>query len=116
MKFQWSLLVGLIFAIIIALFAVYNVEAVPVNYIFGTAQWPLILVILGFALLGALLSGTVAIYRSFKLSRKLKHLEVELKKKEATIEGLQNELFAQQEKSVEALEEPEIIKDVNTTI
>jgi uncharacterized integral membrane protein len=50
MKFQWSLLIGLIFAVIIAVFAVVNVDTVPVNYVFGNAEWPLILVILGSAL------------------------------------------------------------------
>lgn len=108
MKFQWSLLFGLLFAVIIALFAVYNVDSVPVNYVFGTAEWPLILVILGSALLGALLSGTVAIYRSFVLSRKVKHLEKELEKKEASINALQNEIIVHQEqlpKVTEVIEE-----------
>ena len=116
MKFQWSLLFGLLFAIIIALFAVYNVDTVPVNYVFGTAQWPLILVILGSALLGALLSGTVAIYRSFVFSRKVKHLGKELEKKEATIGVLQNEVIAYKEKPVEFSKRPVTVKDENTTI
>lgn len=111
MKFQWSLLFGLLFAVIIALFAVYNVDSVPVNYVFGTAEWPLILVILGSALLGALLSGTVAIYRSFVLSRKVKHLEKELEKKEASINALQNEIIVHQEQLPKVTE----VKEENTT-
>lgn len=116
MKFQWSLLFGLIFAVIIALFAVYNVDSVPVNYVFGTANWPLILVILGSALLGALLSGTVAIYRSFVLSRKVKHLEKDLENKEASISALQNEIGVYQEKSLQVTKKPTEIKDENTKI
>jgi len=116
MKFQWSLLFGLLFAIIIALFAVYNVDVVPVNYVFGTAQWPLILVILGSALLGALLSGTVAIYRSFVLARKVKHLEKELELKDASIGSLQNELVAQKDSQQSSFSEKVIVKDNNTTI
>ncbi|SDM81516.1 Uncharacterized integral membrane protein [Psychrobacillus sp. OK028] len=116
MKFQWSLLFGLLFAIIIALFAIYNVDTVPVNYVFGTAKWPLILVILGSALLGALLSGSVAIYRSFVLSRKVRHLEKEMEKKDATIGVLQNEVVAYKEKPVEFFEEPVTVKDENSTI
>lgn len=112
MKFQWSLLFGLLFAVIIALFAVYNVDSVPVNYVFGTAEWPLILVILGSALLGALLSGTVAIYRSFVLSRRVKHLEKELEKKEASINALQNEIIVHQERLPKVTE----VKEENTTI
>lgn len=97
MKLQWSLLFGLIFAVIIALFAVNNVEKVPVNYVIGTAQWPLILVILGSALLGALLSGSIAIYRSFVLTRKVRNLEKELEKKNASINDFQH---VQQEKQL----------------
>ena len=115
MRFQWSLLFGLLFAIIIALFAIYNVDNVPFNYVVGTAQWPLILIILGSALLGALLSGSVAIYRSFVLSRKVKHLEKELVKNEATIGFLQNEVIAYKEKPYEFLEEAVTVKDENTT-
>ena len=36
MKFQWTWLIGLLFAIIIAVFSVLNVDTVPVNYAFGT--------------------------------------------------------------------------------
>ncbi|PUB12282.1 lipopolysaccharide assembly LapA domain-containing protein [Paenisporosarcina sp. OV554] len=94
MKFQWSLLLALIFAIIVAIFAVVNVDDVPVNYVFGTAQWPLILVILVSALLGALVSGSVAIFRSFVLQRRVKHLEKDNTAKESLIATQQNEISA----------------------
>lgn len=112
MKLQWSLLLGLLFAIIIAIFAVYNVEAVPVDYVFGTAEWPLILVILGSALLGSLISGMIAMYRSFVLARKVKQLEKELKKKDTTIETLQNNMVAYEEKRT--IEEDTVQPDENT--
>lgn len=94
MKFQWSLLFALIFAVIVAVFAVVNVDVVPVNYFFGTAQWPLILVILGSALLGALVSGSVAIFRFFVLQRRVSHLEKDNTMKEALIATQQNEIYA----------------------
>lgn len=94
MKFQWSLLFALIFAIIVAIFAVVNVDSVPVNYVFGTAEWPLILVILGSALLGAIVSGSVAIFRSFVLQRKVKQLEKDNTVKESVIATQQNEISA----------------------
>ena len=94
MKFQWSLLLALIFAVIVAVFAVVNVEDVPVNYVFGTAQWPLILVILVSALLGALVSGSVAIFRSFVLQRRVKQLEKDNTAKESLIATQQNEISA----------------------
>jgi len=94
MKFQWSLLLALVFAIIVAIFAVVNVDSVPVNYVFGTAQWPLILVILGSALLGAIVSGSVAIFRSFVWQRRVKQLEKDNTVKESLIAAQQNEISA----------------------
>ncbi len=94
MRFQWSLLLALIFAVIVAIFAVVNVDDVPVNYVFGTAQWPLILVILVSALLGALVSGSVAIFRSFVLQRRVKHIEKDNTAKESLIATQQNEISA----------------------
>ena len=92
MKFQWNLLLGLLFAIIIAIFAVFNVDAVQVNYVFGKAQWPLVLVILGAALLGAMVSGFVAMFLSFQSSRRIKELQKEMTIKELTIAAQQNEI------------------------
>jgi len=92
MKFQWNLLLGLLFAIIIAIFAVVNVDAVQVNYVFGQAQWPLILIILGAALLGAMVSGFVAMFLSFQSNRRIKELMKEMTTKELTIATQQNEI------------------------
>ncbi|MGE6488318.1 LapA family protein [Paenisporosarcina sp. NPDC076898] len=94
MKLQWSLLFALIFAVIVAIFAVVNVDEVPVNYVFGTASLPLILVILGSALLGALVSGSVAIFRSFVLQRRVRQLEKDNTAKESLIAAQQNEISA----------------------
>ncbi|MDX1771078.1 MAG: lipopolysaccharide assembly protein LapA domain-containing protein [Planococcaceae bacterium] len=124
MKFQWSLLIGLIFAVIIAVFAVVNVETVPVNYVFGNADWPLILVILGSALLGALLSGSVAIFRSFVLQRRVKHLEKEVTSKESLIATQQNEISTLQKNEPVRYQDAEPVgyqdskpaADQNTTI
>ncbi len=124
MKFQWSLLIGLIFAVIIAVFAVVNVETVPVNYVFGNAEWPLILVILGSALLGALLSGSVAIFRSFVLQRRVKHLEKEVTSKESLIATQQNEISMLQKNEPVRFQDAEPVvyqdskpaADQNTTI
>ncbi|AYC29723.1 LapA family protein [Paenisporosarcina cavernae] len=114
MKFQWSLLMALLFAVIVAIFAVMNVDTVPVNYAFGTAEWPLILVILGSALLGALISGSVAIFRSFVLQRKVNQLEKELAEKEGLLATKQNEIAAYEKSS--SIQEDAILTDENTTI
>ena len=92
MKFQWTWFFALIFAILIAVFSVVNVAAVPVNYVFGTAQWPLVLVILGAALLGAIISGLIGIFRSIFIKKRMNELLKEINTKEVLIADQQNEI------------------------
>jgi len=79
LKIQWTLIFALAFALLIAVFAVINVSPVQVNYVFGTADIPLILVILGSALLGGFIVGMFGIIIQFKLQRKVRQLEAQLK-------------------------------------
>lgn len=58
-------------------FAVINVRAVEVDYLFGTAEWPLILVILGSVLMGALIVFSAGIFQVMKLKREIKMLRKE---------------------------------------
>jgi lipopolysaccharide assembly protein A len=76
-KFQWNLILGLIFALVVAIFAVINVDPVRVNYLFGEAEWPLILVIIGSVLMGGLIVGSVGLFRLFVVQRKVKALQKE---------------------------------------
>jgi lipopolysaccharide assembly protein A len=78
-KGQWTLILALIFALIVAVFAVINVDPVEVNYLFGTANWPLILIILSSVLMGGIIVASVGIFRMFVLQRKIKQLEKENK-------------------------------------
>lgn len=78
MKMQWTLVVGLVFAIIIAVFATVNVEKVPVDYVFGEAYWPLILVILGSLFVGFIISFCFSAYRMFSGQRQTKAAKKEL--------------------------------------
>lgn len=80
MKFQWALLFGFLFALIVAVFAVINVDNVTVNYLFGESQWPLILVILGSVLMGGMIVGSVGLVRIYSLQRKVKILKKENEK------------------------------------
>ena len=100
MKTQWLLLVGLVFAIIIAVFSVVNVDPVPVNYVFGETEFPLILVILASALLGALMSGVIALARGYTLQHKVKGLQKEVAVKESLIATQQNEIAEYQKAGV----------------
>lgn len=77
MKGQWGIVVGLLFALIIAVFSVVNVDPVQVNYVFGTSEWPLVLVILGSVLMGAILVLGFGMVKYYKLSREVKRLRKE---------------------------------------
>jgi uncharacterized integral membrane protein len=75
MRGQSAFIIGIIAAIIIAIFAVINVDPVPVNYMFGTSEWPLILVILGSVFLGAAVAGAMGMVRILKLQSEVKRLK-----------------------------------------
>ena len=77
MKTQWSLLLGIIFAILVAIFAIMNVEPVEVDYYFGTSHWPLILVVLGSVLAGVVIMGAVGTARIVALKRELRKVRKE---------------------------------------
>ncbi|ASS66854.1 MULTISPECIES: lipopolysaccharide assembly protein LapA domain-containing protein [unclassified Paenibacillus] len=78
MKTQGLLISGLVFALLIAIFAVINVDPVRVNFMFATTSAPLILVILISALLGGLSIGLFGIIRQYRLQREIKGLKREL--------------------------------------
>ncbi|MDQ0269862.1 LapA family protein [Cytobacillus purgationiresistens] len=78
MKNQWVILLGIVFTLIVAIFAVINVDPVTVNYLFGQSNWPLILVILGSVLMGGLIIGSVGIVRVFNLQKQVNGLKKEL--------------------------------------
>jgi len=48
-----------------------------VNYLFGVAEWPLVLIILGSVLMGGIVVGGVGIVRMYKLQLELKRLREE---------------------------------------
>jgi putative membrane protein len=78
-KLQWYVILGIIFALIVAVFAVVNVDKVDVNYVFGTAHWPLILVILGSVAMGGIIVGSVMAVRIITLTKQMKELKKEHK-------------------------------------
>ncbi|MDO8225996.1 LapA family protein [Bacillus cabrialesii] len=79
MNKQWTIIFALIFTLIVAIFAVINVRSVEVDYLFGRSEWPLILVILGSVLMGALIVYSVGIFQVMKLKREIKTLRKENK-------------------------------------
>lgn len=88
MKIQWNLILALLFALIVAILAVVNVEPVLVDYVFGTAELPLILIIFSSALLGGLIIGSIGLFRNFMLQRQVKLLTKEKAQLEETLQEL----------------------------
>ncbi|WP_100331689.1 LapA family protein [Bacillus xiapuensis] len=74
MKTQSALLLGVAFALIVAVFAVINVEPVTVNYLFGKSEWPLVLVIIFSVFMGGFISFSLSVFRTISLRRQNKVL------------------------------------------
>jgi len=91
MKRQWSLILAIIFAIIIAIFAVINVEPVEVDYLFGKAEWPLVLIILGSVFMGGFIIASAGVVRILTIHRRLKVAEKENAKLKTELETLKDE-------------------------
>ncbi|WP_404458765.1 lipopolysaccharide assembly LapA domain-containing protein [Sutcliffiella horikoshii] len=86
MKTQWYLLAGVLFTIVVAIFAVLNVAPVEVNYLFGTAEWPLVLVILFSTLMGIVIAGSIGIYQVVKVKRQMQQKHSGVSGKTAGVE------------------------------
>lgn len=78
MKGQTYVIISIILIILVAVFAVTNVDAVEVNYLFWVIESPLILVILFSVLMGGLLVGTAASVRLYQLKKENKELQKKL--------------------------------------
>nr|WP_308314940.1 lipopolysaccharide assembly protein LapA domain-containing protein [Bacillus sp. V33-4] len=88
LRVQWILLLGILFALLVAVFAVINVEPVTVNFFFGRSEWPLILVILGSVFMGGMIIGSVGLFRIYVMQRKIKLLEKENERLRTETEGI----------------------------
>lgn len=80
MRGQTYIISALVFALIVAIFAVINVDPVEVNYLFTTGEAPLILVILISVLMGGLITGGFGIFHLLRLQREMKILKEENEK------------------------------------
>lgn len=66
------LIFTLLVALFVAIFAVQNAAPVAINLFWIVAEVPLVLVILGSVLAGAIIVFLIAIWREFRLKRKVK--------------------------------------------
>src|SRR5690625_4719733 len=82
MKGQTYVILSIIVLIIVSVFAVSNVDAVNVNYLFWQGHSPLILVILFSVLMGGVITAMASSLRYFRLKRENKSLQITNKKLE----------------------------------
>lgn len=106
MKNQWTLIIGLLFAILIAVFSVVNVRPVSVSFLFTQVQMPLVLVILGSALIGAIISGSVALFKRMAYQKEIKMLKAEIAEKEELLRQEQLRIIPREE-----VQERDIVED-----
>ncbi len=69
MKGQGFFILGLIFALIIAVLAVINNDPVQFNYVFGSQKWPLILIILTTAVFGGVVCCFIELCKNCSIKR-----------------------------------------------
>ncbi|GAB1772355.1 DUF1049 domain-containing protein [Priestia megaterium] len=98
MKGQSFFILGLIFALIIAVLAVINNDPVQFNYVFGSQKWPLILIILTTAVFGGVMAASLSFV-------KIVQLRGQVKQKNKRIAELEEEI--KQHKPVEPVVEEE---------
>lgn len=82
MKKQWGTIVALILIVIVAFFAVLNVESVPVSFGFTEVTWPLIMIILGSLFIGALTTVLISTSTTYRNKKELKNGKKELENAE----------------------------------
>lgn len=87
MKNQWRVYLSLFFAFIIVIFAILNNQMVTVNYGFGQFEAPLVLIIFGSALIGAISVSFIATSATWRQKKKLKKLQKELANYHETFEA-----------------------------
>lgn len=92
MKMQWVLVIGLLFAIVVSIFATVNVTEVPINYVFGEARWPLVLVIFGSVFTGVIISFCFSLFRIFSSRQQVKSIQKELEVACSIINEKKNEI------------------------
>jgi lipopolysaccharide assembly protein A len=87
---QVFMLVGLVFAIIIAIFAVQNTQPVSVTFLtFQSAQLSLSIVVLVSAAIGAVLTFVLGIWRTVRSSIELKNGRKRIEEQDRTLQDLQ---------------------------
>ena len=95
---QFNLVLALIFALIVAIFSINNPSPVPIRFMFWSYQAPLVIVILGSAVFGAVVVFLLGVSKQYSLIRKVKSLERDNKELEKKL-GEKEEVIEKSEAS-----------------
>ena len=95
---QVTLIISLVFAVIIAVFAVANSEAVSINLIFITYEMSQAIVILISSIIGAISVFLLNLFTKAKSSRNTKKLSKEIKDLKSKLTVYENQI--QEEKTI----------------
>lgn len=91
---QLLLVVALLFALGVAVFAVQNAEPISFRLFGWQSETSLVFVVLGAAAAGAVAAGLVGLVRQIKSSLRIRQLQHRLQKAEQQVEALQAQLDA----------------------
>ncbi|EJE98191.1 lipopolysaccharide assembly protein LapA domain-containing protein [Liquorilactobacillus mali] len=72
MKNQWRMILALVIALVVIVFALLNTQEVELNFLFGKFSLPLVLILVVSLLLGALVAVLVSTMTIVGLKRELK--------------------------------------------
>lgn len=85
---QGTIIFGLIFAILIAIFAIQNASIVALNILMWEFQISLAVVVLGSIIFGALVIGIFSYFKQFQLKRKNRNLKLEIQSLKEELDDL----------------------------
>lgn len=88
---QFGVILALLFSMIIALFAIANNQPIVVNYLYGRAEVSAVIVILGAAVLGALVIFLLNIFRQVRTGLMMRGLRQEIDNLQEKIQEIEAE-------------------------
>ncbi len=88
---QAKFIVSLILAIIVAIFAIQNSSAVPVNFIVYRLEISQALIILISAVIGAIVAFSLALVKQFGMNKIIKEKEKKIRELESSVAKLETE-------------------------
>lgn len=83
----WLLVLSLLFALLVAVFALQNATAIVIQFFTWRAEVSLVLVVLLSATVGAVAVGAAALLQRIRLGRRVRHLEGRVRELEQALKA-----------------------------